>query len=161
MSTRALIIVFILALSLIIFYGAPAVYYFYRNSFLTKTAPVEKAEWSVKPISEEEYRPLVHFSYNIEGKTFEQDELFKGIYYRNPYKAQDAIKELEQEYKTVWYSPYSPANGTLEKYFPTKRAIYSGMLFLLLFYSIWWGRRYLSRISGENFRGGGDGTRHT
>lgn len=97
--------------------------------------------WTIKPIHDELWRPSASFSYTVDGKKYQKQEIFQGGRYRTPYAAEEAIKELKNQPLVVWYSPQNPQEGTLEKFFPLKKLIYSLTTLLLVFYIAWFGKK--------------------
>lgn len=100
-----------------------------------KTASIDSIEWSIQPIHDELWRPKANFQYTVDGKTYQMQEVFQSGRYRNPYAAKEAVKALEKEKKWVWYSSKNPALGTLEKFFPEKKVIYSIITLFLVIYT--------------------------
>lgn len=145
MILRIITILTGLAIVFMVIYGAPVVYYIYRNAALTASVKADPVTWTFTPINDQEWRPVAHFSYKVNGRQYDKEEQFQGEKFRNPYAAEQGIKELTAKYQEVHYAPRNPAEGTLELYFPTKRAYYSGTLFVILFYFIWGLRSYLNR----------------
>lgn len=135
---------------ILLFFGFPVIVQIYKNSILNETVEPQDIRWKLVEIKDEEYRPEAHYSYVVNGKTYEKEELFQGESFRNPYKGQDALKTLSGSYPVVWYLSYDPSYATLEKYFPTKRAIYCGIVFVILIYTVWGLNmyfRYLDKIN--------------
>jgi hypothetical protein len=146
MLNRLVIIFLTVALLLLGFYGIPVVVQGYRNAAMTGSVKAENVEWSTRQINDEEWRPVAHFRYLVGGRQYENTEIFQGRKGRNPYAVESDFPYLKEEYQTVWYAPRDPQNSTLEKFFPTKRAIYAAVLFALLFYSVWGVRLYLAHV---------------
>jgi hypothetical protein len=132
------------ALVILAFFAYPVVIQIYLNAPYTASIKPESLTWSLKKINEEEWRPLAHFRYQAEGHSYEKEELFQGEAYRNPYVGQEALQGLNEKYPLVWYVPEHPEKASLEKYFPLKRAIYCGIVFVLLSYGVFGGSYYTS-----------------
>lgn len=124
------------------YFGLPLYWEWHRLQLLTEKAPLQSSEWKVKTVNEEDYRVEVHYSYQVDGKKYEKQELFQGEKYRNPYKAEGAIADFKKEYQTVAYNPKNPEDSSLETYFPTKRAVYLLVLFFLFNYFLLLVRSY-------------------
>lgn len=133
-----------IALFLIAVFGYPVLIQIYKNAFFTETIEPKTIDWSLVSFGNEDWRPKAIFSYKVRGKLYSQEEVFQGEKFRNPYKGEELLQELAKEKRLVWYNPNDPEQATIEKYFPKKRAIYTGILLGLLVYFIWGGRLYTS-----------------
>lgn len=107
----------------------------YRYYTSADRVPAGHIDWMIQPVNDESWRPLVKFKYTVDGNTYFREEPFQQGLYRTPYAAEQAVKFLKEEINLVWYSPSNPSQGTLEKFFPTKKIIYSSVLFLLVLYA--------------------------
>lgn len=128
--------------------AAKAVYYFRA----TKTIEPEFISWQIDKIHEELWKLEAKFEYTIDGNSYKNQEVFQGEQFRNPYAAEQALKQLEKEKKLVWYSSDSPSKGTVERFFPFKKLAYAAITFLLILYAAWLGRyisSYFLKRSGE------------
>lgn len=134
-----------IALFFLALFGYPVVIQIYRNSALSKTVEAKNIHWELVQLREDDWRPKATYVYSVNGKLYSKEEIFQGEKFRNPYKAKEAVEGLAREKKWVWYNPEDPLQATLEKFFPIKRAIYTGILFALLAYFIWGGRIYTTR----------------
>lgn len=146
MLLKSVIFVLTLALVAIVAYGFPVAYIMYRNSTLTDSVPVEHIDWTLQKIHDEEWRPVAHYSYYVGGDLFKKEEQFQGEKFRNPFVGQDALETLAETYTRVWFAPRLPENGTLEKYFPQKRAIYALILLCIYGYVVWGIRWYAESV---------------
>lgn len=107
------------------------------NYILTTEKVPASIEWQIKKINDEAYRPFGFFTYTVDGKIYQKEELFEGGLYRTPYAAEKAVEELRHTHQTAYYSKNNPNVATLEKFFPLKKIIYSLIVLLLVFYSVW------------------------
>lgn len=142
MIIRFVVIFLSFALLLIAIYAFPVVYKVYQNAALTESVPPNFVKWTGQEISDEEWRVKAHYSYTVNSKSYEKEEMLEGEKFRNPYLVETSIPALNERYKLVWYAARDPSNASIEKYFPLKRAIYSVMLFALFAYFITFGSIY-------------------
>ena len=91
--------------------------------------------WTISPIHDELYKPVAHFQYTVDGKTYEGKEVFQGGLYRTPYAAEVAIQAIQSAEPVVWYAPSKPEKSTIEKFFPFKKVLYAFITLILVFYS--------------------------
>lgn len=144
--TNAITLILAAALLFVIIYGAPVLLQIYRYNVAGDSVKADHVDWTVQTINDEEFRPEATFSYTVDGKHYEKKELFQGEKYRNPYTAKDELKTLAAKYDTVWYRAAYPEEGTLERFYPTKKAFYLGILFALTSYGIWIMKYYVDMI---------------
>lgn len=119
----------------IFIYSLTAFYKVYRHSRLQAYTPIENIEWSVKSLSEEQF--VLEATYPFQNE--QRQTLFDRVY-RNPWAAQQAIKQNQSEPWILWYDPSNFSNQTLHKVFPTKNLISAFILIGLLFYFILFGK---------------------
>jgi hypothetical protein len=107
----------------------------------------ESIEWSLDRIHDELWKPVVRFKYTVNGTTYQREERLQEGRYRNPYAAEEALKELKAEKTKAWYSASSPSHATVERFFPLKKILYALMTFLILLYGAWLARYvYLEQL---------------
>ncbi len=113
------------------------------QSYTSQISP-NALTWTTVAVHDERWRPVAHFDYTVNGKRFEQNEVFQGGLYRTPFAAELAIKEINISRPKVWYSPYDPSQATLEKFFPLKKLIYALIVLMLFIYGAWAGHYIVS-----------------
>jgi hypothetical protein len=116
------------------YFGLPLYGEWVHFKFLTEMTPIQKAEWKVKVVGEEDYRIEVDYDYQVDGTNYHKSEVLKGEKYRNPYKAEGAIPELKEDHQIVYFNPKDPEDALIDTYFPTKKAVYLLILFGLFNY---------------------------
>lgn len=131
---RWLLILTAIWFGIFVYFAYPVAKQAYHNVWLTQSTEPKSAHWSIREIHDEKWVPSVKYTFEADGRPFENEEVFRGYSYRNPYVAKDALQEIISEHPVVWYSPQDPENSTMEKFFPKKRAAYSGMILLLFVY---------------------------
>lgn len=136
MSLKIFCIFATIGLIFLLIYGFPVIVQIYKNFPLSSTTKPLNTHWTVVEKNDEDYRVKVHYQYEVNGKTYENDEELQGESFKTPYRAESSLKNMDATYNTVWYSSVYPEYSSIEKYFPMKRAIYSGILFLLLSYAV-------------------------
>lgn len=112
-----------------------AAYKVYRYTRLQAHTPIENIEWSVKSLSDEQFMVEAHYLFQNE----KHDTLFNRLY-RNPWAAEQAIKQNQGEHWILWYDPYNFSNQTLDKSFPVKNVVSALILIGLLLYFVLFGR---------------------
>ncbi len=135
---------------LLLYFAFPVIMDWYRTQSLTEATDLIDPQWSVKTLSDENYRIKLNYSYKVDGKLFHGEELFQGEQFRNPYKAEGRIEELKKETRSVWFSSKDPYDSSVEKFFPTKKAIYLLILLFLLNYLIFSVVQYARRYTKEH-----------
>lgn len=131
---RWFLVLIVLWFGVFVYFAFPVAKQAYHNAFLTQSIPPKSAHWSIQDVHDEKWIPQVKYTYEVDGRLFENDEIFQGYSYRNPYAAKESLQEIISEHPVVWYSPKNPENSTMEKFFPKKRAVYSGLILLLFVY---------------------------
>lgn len=134
-------VVIVLFIALLI-YGIPVFTHIYRNLDLTAQAPLTQVEWKINEINDEKYTLSVDYAFDAEGKSYQGSEEWQGESFKNPYAAESAINQNKSEFTQVWYQPGNPDHSSVQKYFPTKRAIYFFILLFLLNYFLFAVSRY-------------------
>lgn len=107
-------------------------------SFKASVAP-DFVNWSHEAIHDELWRPVAEFGYTLNGKVYREREVFQGERFRNPYAANAALEKLKKEYTLVWYDPNHPSQASMEKFYPTKKNVYSLLALGIIFYGVWIG----------------------
>lgn len=100
--------------------------------------------WSIESFNDEVWRAVAEFRYTVKAHTYNKQEVFQGERYRNPYAANVALEKLQKNFKVVWYNPENPSQASMEKFYPTKKSLYSLVTLGLVFYGAWLGS-YLTR----------------
>ena len=133
--------VFLIVMAIIAFgFSVKAAYLSYETIKLNNAAPALIHQWSVKPLTNEQYQIHADYTFFLKNISYAGKTTFGKPLYRNPYAAQKAIKSLaSQEWKS-WYDRANPHHSSLEKTFPLKDWIYAGILWGLFFYFVWLGR---------------------
>jgi hypothetical protein len=137
-------VMIVLFIALLI-YGIPVFKHIYRNVDLSAQAPLSEVEWKVNEVNDEKYTLSVDYAFDVEGKHYSGSEEWQGESFKNPYAAESFAKEQKNEITQVWYEPAHPENSSVQKYFPTKRAIYFFILLFLLNYFLFAVSRYTKR----------------
>ncbi len=137
----------ILLLVVLIFVGSTAHSLYIYSRMLEKAAPTELS-WEVKELSGGKHILVAHYAFSVNGTIYTGITDFKHTLYFNPWTAEAARDHKEQEQWTVWYDlRYPGSRSTIEKIFPTKKCIYSGIVIAILLYFIGLGiyvnKRYL------------------
>lgn len=141
-AVRVLIVFVVLMACIVFAYVGIAAYKFYQYYRLTDKAAIESISWSVKPETDERFRLQGAYEYTVDGKKYHGTTLLQDTPYRNSWAAEQAIKETQPNYKTVWYDYSDPSVSNLEKNFPTKDIVYAAILFAILNYFVWGGYFY-------------------
>lgn len=147
--TKCVVGILSLCLAFLLIFSIPAIKALYRNAFLTQEAPATEMKWSLRKTGAEEWGIGVEYKYNVDGVAYQGEEIFEGERFKNPYKAESRIKELEAAKWPVWYMPKNPSWSTVEKYFPTKRVVYTALLALVFGWGLYIGRMFVQSISND------------
>jgi len=142
-GAQVFIAILILVTLLVLGYLGVAVYQIVHYNRLTAETQAENISWSVKAISDESYKPHAEYDFKVNNQTYHGGTTLSLASYRNAWAAEEAIKQIAPQYKTVWYDPSDPAFSSLEKYFPTKQLIYAIILAVILNYFAWGGYFYI------------------
>ncbi len=110
---------------------------FTRYSTLTSTALSTHTEWSIAKLGTDRYALHVKYSYDFNGKSFQNEETLGRPLFRNTFAAGKSMPGASP--RLIWFSPDNPDYSTSDKSFPLKEAVYAGVMWLLLLYFIWLG----------------------
>jgi hypothetical protein len=132
--------------------GLIAAWYVYKASdrlylyyTLSKNTSAYNLQWSIKEINSDEFLPSASYVFKLEnGEEIRGKSDLVATPYRNPWSAEEGIKELNKQSWNVWYNPSKPQLSALQKVFPLKDSIYALMMLGLLAYFIGLGY-YVSR----------------
>lgn len=130
-----LLVIFIAAL----WYSIIALYSYYSYSYLEAQTTMTSINWNIEEKSPEEYFLKASYHYNFKGNTYQGFTLFADTPYRNPYAAEQAIKEKSLHSWKLWFDPHDPHHSSLQKIFPLKECISATFLWGLLLYFLWLG----------------------
>src|SRR5690242_14348088 len=145
-SNGRILALIVLVISLLVLgYVAVAFYKYLQYSRLSEQAPAENVVWSIKALNDEHYQLHAAYDYHVKGEVFHGETTFSDAHYRNPYAAEQGLKEVGPEYKTVWYDPSKPSVSCMEKAFPVKLVTYAAILFALWNYFVWGGYIYIKK----------------
>lgn len=134
-----LIVFLSVAMVLVGAYVFHAVYLFYQYNRTSEQTVAENVQWTVVPLSDERYVLEGAYTYVLNGDHYKGSTLFSRTAYRNPYAAEEALKENQGKTWVVWYDPNDREFSTIDYHFPMKETIYASILFFLLYYFIWGG----------------------
>ncbi|MDR3624136.1 MAG: hypothetical protein P4L16_03230 [Chlamydiales bacterium] len=91
---------------------------------------------SVGQVDDDRFAVAVNYSYVVEGKHYTGESFILDHLFRNAFAAEPHKKELERQVFTVFYNKSDPAISSVDKRFPTKRAVYTVILILVFVYFI-------------------------
>ena len=117
----------------ILFYSSRTAYHIWQYIRLDKQIEADQIHWSVISLSQEEFFPQESYEFKVKEKEYKGQSRWHERSL-NEWTAQDKIKKLIQSPPLVWYDSSSPENSDLQKIFPLKEVIYTGMLWLLGLY---------------------------
>lgn len=123
---------------LVLWYDVDALFKVYRYNKLTqKTAPLN-VQLAVEEKSGR-YHYRAQYEYSVAGQTYIQNELLMRPLLRNERAAEELLPEYQSDPHIVWFDPYTPSQGTLQKHYPYKECFYAVVMTALLLYFIWLG----------------------
>lgn len=139
-------IAFIVIITIIVLgYAGAALYKVYQYNRLSAETNAENVSFSVKPHNDEKFFLHSSYYYKVNGKDYPGETTFTTAY-RNPYAAEEAMKEISKNYKTVWYDPSDPSFSSMDRSFPMKLVVYASILFAIWNYFIWGGYYYTKSL---------------
>jgi len=100
---------------------------------LDSRVEVQYIQWSIFTSNEEAYTPIGHYAFMVNGKKYTGKSAWSETYL-NQWAAEEAIDKLKKERFQIWYHSTDPENSSLIKEFPTKKVLYSIMLWALAIY---------------------------
>lgn len=109
-------------------------YLIYLFISLDASAPIANIRWEVKQLNEEKFVLKADYNFKVNDQTFSGETEFRNDIYWNPWAAQDALKVYEQKDWEVWYASHNPSYSSLQKNFPLKESVSSGILLVILLY---------------------------
>lgn len=124
---------------LVMWFSGALLYKLYNYSVLTASTQTVELQWSVKEISDESYILEARYSYVVKGEKKRGAASLYDMPYWNAWAAEKAIAEFSSKPWKVWYSPSNSDYSTLQKKFPLKECISTGVLWLLFIYFTWLG----------------------
>lgn len=135
-------ILLLVALAALWFSGI-AIYKQFRYYQLDATAPATVTNWTVNRISDEQYQIVAVYNFPFNNTPIDGQTAFVP-YLRNPYTAEQYIKENAQLHWNAWYNSGNPHDSTLQRKFPLKECLYAGVLWGIFIYFVWLGN-YVQR----------------
>lgn len=139
-------IIFIIVITIIILgYLSVAIFKYYGYNRLKAETSAVNISFSVTPLNDEKFFLKGNYQYRVKDVLYSGETTFSTAY-RNPYAAEEAMKEISKNYRTVWYDPNQPSFSSLEKIYPTKQIVYAFILFALWNYFIWGGYFYTKAL---------------
>ncbi len=95
---------------------------------------VENIKWQVEQLNEDRWIIKADYRFKIKNKEYRGETLFKNDLYWNSWAAESALKVYSQKDWMVWYSSSNPQYSSLQKNFPLKECISTGILWIILIY---------------------------
>lgn len=126
-----------------IWFSGTAMFYQFKYHQLDANASATITKWSVHPISEEQYQIIAVYHFPYKTDVIDGETAFTP-YVRNPYTAEQYIKENSHLKWTVWYNSANPHQSSLQKRFPVKECLYAATLWGIFIYFVWLGN-YVSK----------------
>ena len=121
--------------------GGAALYlggeFFYQlNQYfhLTSSAPVEVSDWKIVEKKKDKYSVEASYQFHVGERVIMGTFHFPKPVYQNPYLAEDLIEDWQEKTWTVWYHPKHPHITSLQKNFPTKKAMQFAVSLLIILY---------------------------
>ncbi|MCC5831623.1 MAG: DUF3592 domain-containing protein [Chlamydiales bacterium] len=102
---------------------------------LSAQIPVKIEKWEVKEQEANKYIIEAFYAYEFEGKNY-RNRGRVGSTYPNPWAANRARDQFEEERWYAWINPQMPQNALLEKKFPYRAAVSAVVLLGLVIYFI-------------------------
>lgn len=118
----------------------------YRYRQLKSHVVARELEGSVFRAGSNQYKIEVDYLYNIQDREYSRRQVIKKLTYKNVWLANQAIDALKENEVSVWYNPYEPNAGTIEKSFPYRRLLSTITLFGLFLYFCLLSRYMLKRV---------------
>ncbi|MBT3394084.1 MAG: DUF3592 domain-containing protein [Waddliaceae bacterium] len=119
-------------------------YNVYRYNKTNRSCEAQSIVWGVEQRSSDSFVVVATYEYTIDDEEYSGKTTFKRKTYLNPWKAEEEYEAMAIQPWKVWYEAKKPENSTINKVFPLKVCIYSGILIALLVYFVllgWYVRR--------------------
>ena len=100
--------------------------------------PTELMEWSVIPLTDEDFAIKANYLYLGKDSLYQGEDLWKE-HYLSEFAAKEKISKLSEEIAKVWIDPLTPGFSTLQKYFPFKECFSTLFLWTIWIYFFWLG----------------------
>ena len=111
----------------------------YTYASLDSETKPEQTKWSVQELKEDRYFIKGSYSYKVDDEVLEGETVFKDDSFRNRYSAEESIKVYQNKDWQVYYFSLKPTISSLQKKFPLKESISSGVLWIILMYFVFLG----------------------
>ncbi|MEM7174947.1 MAG: hypothetical protein AAF443_03325 [Chlamydiota bacterium] len=118
----------------------------YRYFRLSAATSGEIQSWEVEEYQPGKFAICVNYQFQIRKRRYNQKFHFSKPVYRNPYIAEDHIKQWEKQDWKVWYDPRNPTVSSLQKLFPFKKGIHLILCMSVAVYFVWL-KMYIKRHS--------------
>lgn len=138
-KNRAWLILLTLVFVVTCFYTLKAFVISYTYVTLSSETEAAATAWSIEEKGEEEFIPLVKYTYLVKDVFYHGETLFYQDKTTNLWAAEDVVKNLASKAHRVWYSPKDPADSSLMKKFPLKEILSAAVLWALTLYFFWLG----------------------
>lgn len=113
------------------FFLIPAVSDTYKTFQLQGLTSAHIIEWRAKEEPDGYFYPYAHYSYKVEGHSYETDSFYKQGFARNPYALHPILVKLSEESLSTYYNKAEPSIASLDKSYPYKEWL-KGLAALLL-----------------------------
>ena len=134
----ALIAILLIIAAAALWFSGKAVYYQFKYHQLDASAPATITKWSVNPISEDQFQIVATYHFPVGNNVVDGETAFKP-YLRNPYTAEQYVKENSRLHWKAWYNSANSHDSTLQKKFPLKECLYAAILWGIFIYFVWLG----------------------
>jgi len=97
--------------------------------------PAKILKWEIEQKNASQFPLVVHYIYQVKGKTYQGKTRLKKPYHLNEASAQAKVKELQKIPQwAVWVDAGTPHYSSLEKNFPLKKILYGIICLAIVFY---------------------------
>jgi len=128
-------IFFLVSVALVaIGFGGSAAWQLYRYRAYNATIQPTTLNWTVESKIGDRYYLVGEYSFEVEGKSFAGKTLLEKPLFRNLWSANQAIDEMGDSLRPVYFVSHKPEISTLNRHFPLKEVISAAALMALLLY---------------------------
>lgn len=107
-----------------------ALWEYYR---LDSGAKVQNIQWSISSSNEDSFTPIAQYTFSVNGNKFTGKSAWNETYL-NQWTAEEAIGKFKKISFRIWYDSSKPEYSSITKIYPTKKMLYSLMLWILGIY---------------------------
>jgi len=117
-----------------VIYSAFALWDYLQFTEWDTKVPLQAIKWEIISKDVDSHTFKANYSYHFNGKDYHKAYVFKKPVFVNLLGAEHALNDFSKDYTTTWISLNHPESSSLQKTYPLKELISTGILWVIFCY---------------------------